>query len=139
MSAIVIRPQDIEVEFFRAGGKGGQKQNKTSSGARVRHLPTGLTGESRVERSQTQNRRRAMVILLDKIRAIYLGDQRARREAEYREKPEASFGSQLRTYVLCGKDQRVVDHESGAETRNARAVLDGGLEPFIRARLADRV
>ena len=139
MPAIVIRPQDIEVEFFRAGGKGGQKQNKTSSAARVRHLPTGLTGESRVERSQTQNRRRAMIILLDKIRAVHLGDQRAKRDAEYREKPEASFSSQSRTYVVCGKDRRVIDHETGHETRDVDGVLNGRLDPFIRAGLACRV
>lgn len=139
MATITIRPEHIEVEFFRAGGKGGQKQNKTSSAARVRHLPTGLTAESRVERSQTQNRRRAMVILLEKILAIHLGDRRSARDAAYREKADVSFGSADRTYVLVGKDQRVVDHRTGAETRNARSVLDGGIDMFLRSALAERV
>jgi len=136
---IVIKKQDLRWEFFRAGGPGGQKQNKTSSAARVTHIPTGITGESRVERSQTQNRHRAIAILIDKIIAIKTGSQEAAQRAAWLEKDDVSFGSQDRSYFICGKDQRVVDHRTGAESRNPRSVLDGNIDLFIEARMREEL
>jgi len=132
---IVIRPKDLEWEAFRAGGKGGQHQNKTSSAVRYRHLPTGITAESRDERDQHQNRKIALARVIDKLRAALVGDKEAKRREAYRDKPDASFGWQVRTYVLHGKDQRVVDHRTGVESLKPRAVLDGGIDEFIRANM----
>lgn len=138
MNKFVIKKEDLEWEFFRCGGKGGQKVNKTSSGARVRHVPTGFVGESRVERSQSQNRRRALVILVEKIMGSLLGKQEEAKSAAYREKANVSFGEQTRTYVLCDK-KRVVDHITGVKTSDVESVLNGGLDEFIEASMRSRI
>jgi peptide chain release factor 2 len=131
---IVLRDEDLKRDVFRSGGPGGQHQNKTESGVRYTHLPTGVAAESRSERSQHKNDTNALATL--KAKLIRLEEEK--REAEfakkYDEKGEVSFGNQIRSYVLqpyqIVKDLRT-DHEVG----NPRAVLDGNIDGFIEAYL----
>ena len=131
---IEIRPEDIRVDTYRAGGAGGQHVNKTSSAVRITHEPTGIVVQCQNERSQHSNRRAAMAVLRARL---YLLRQRER-EAElaklYSEKGEIAFGSQIRSYVL-HPYQMVKDHRTGHETGNTQSVLDGKLEGFIAAYL----
>ncbi len=131
---IEINPTDLEREVFRCGGPGGQHQNKTESGVRYRHVPTGITAESRSERSQHKNDANAMALLKSKMIKM----EEMKREAEYAklydEKGEISFGSQIRNYVL-QPYQLVKDLRTGHEVGNPQAVLDGSLDDFINAYL----
>jgi len=131
---IEINPADLEIDTYRSQGAGGQNVQKNESAIRIRHIPTGLVVTCQDQRSQTQNRERALHIL--KVR---LQEQEERqREAELRslkgEHVEAEFGSQIRNYVL-HPYQLVKDTRTGAETGNTQAVLDGDLDAFMRAYL----
>jgi peptide chain release factor 2 len=132
--SIEIRDCDLEREVFRCGGPGGQHQNKTESGVRYRHVPTGVVAESRSERSQFKNDDNAMALLKSKLIKM----EEMKREAEYAklydEKGEISFGSQIRNYVL-QPYQLVKDLRTGFEVGNPRAVLDGDIDGFIEAYL----
>src|SRR3954447_14158631 len=127
---IVLKDDDLKRDVFRSGGPGGQHQNKTESGVRYTHLPTGIAAESRSERSQHKNDVNALATL--KAKLIRLEEEK--REAEfakkYDEKAEISFGSQIRSYVL-QPYQLVKDLRTDFEVGNPRAVLDGDLDGFI--------
>ena len=130
---IVIRPDDIEMDVFRASGAGGQHVNRTESAVRLRHLPSGVVVECQAERSQHQNRDRAMQMLRSRLYAIEL-----RRRQEEKDKLEATkskieWGSQIRSYVL--DDRWVKDLRSGHKVHNPDAVLDGDLDGFLKAYL----
>jgi peptide chain release factor 2 len=131
---IELRDVDLKRDVFRSGGPGGQHQNKTESGVRYTHLPTGIAAESRSERSQHKNDANALALLKAKlIRKIEM-----EREAEYAkmydEKGEISFGSQIRNYVL-QPYQLVKDLRTGFESTNPGKVLDGDIDGFIEAYL----
>jgi peptide chain release factor 2 len=130
---IVIKPDDIEMDVFRASGAGGQHVNKTDSAVRLRHLPSGVVVECQADRSQHQNRARAMIMLRSRLYEIEL-----RRRQEEKDKLEAGkskneWGSQIRSYVL--DDRWVKDLRSGYKVHNPDAVLDGNLDPFLKAYL----
>lgn len=131
---IVLRDDELKRDVFRSGGPGGQHQNKTESGVRYTHLPTGVAAESRSERSQHKNDANALAQLKAKLIRLEEEKREADFAKKYDEKGEISFGSQIRSYVLqpyqLVKDLRT-DHEVG----NPRAVLDGGLDGFIEAYL----
>jgi peptide chain release factor 2 len=131
---IVIKDDDLKRDVFRSGGPGGQHQNKTESGVRYTHLPTGVAAESRSERSQHKNDANAMALLKAKL----IRREEEKREAEYAkkydEKGDVSFGSQIRDYVL-QPYQLVKDKRTGFEVGNPRAVLDGGIDGFIESYL----
>jgi peptide chain release factor 2 len=133
-----IPETDLEIiAFVRASGPGGQNVNKVASAARITHIPTGLTVTCSVERSLQQNKRLAMNILKGKIELI----EQAKRDAELKElvgeKGSATFGTQIRSYVL--DDRRVKDHRTNHETSQVEKVLDNGeLDPFIDAELRRR-
>lgn len=135
---IVLRDDELKRDVFRSGGPGGQHQNKTESGVRYTHLPSGVAAESRSERSQHKNDANALALLKAKLIRI----EEEKREAEYAkvydEKGEISFGSQIRSYVL-QPYQLVKDVRTGHESGNPRAVLDGGLDGFIEAYLRKRL
>jgi peptide chain release factor 2 len=134
---IDVKESDIEMETFMSGGPGGQHQNKTASGVRLRHLPSGLAVECRSERSQHKNRKTAMSMLKARLYRI----EQEKRDAElaklYNEKGEIAFGSQIRSYVL-HPYQLVKDHRTEVEVGNANGVLDGRIDPFIDAYLKKR-
>ncbi len=131
---IVLRDDELKRDVFRCGGPGGQHQNKTESGVRYTHLPTGVAAESRSERSQHKNDANALAHLKAKLIRLEEEKREADFAKKYDEKGEISFGSQIRSYVLqpyqLVKDLRT-DHEVG----NPRAVLDGNLDGFIEAYL----
>ena len=132
---IDIRPDDLERQTFRSGGPGGQHQNKTESGVRYIHKPTGIAAESRSERSQHKNDATAMQMLKAKLYRIEEQKRKAEVEKKYDEKGEVAFGSQvLRSYTLQPYTQ-VTDRTTGAETAQAANVLDGDLDDFLQAYL----
>lgn len=128
-----IPEKDLKVEFSRGGGPGGQNVNKVETAVRIVHLPTGLVAGSRAERSQVQNREKAMTLLkakllqlMEKTQAKELGDLRTD------VKPE--WGNQIRSYVL-NPYQMVKDHRTEAETSRVEEVLAGSLDEFIEAEI----
>jgi peptide chain release factor 2 len=133
-AAVEVDEKDIKMDVFRASGAGGQHVNKTSSAVRLTHVPTGIVVSCQVERSQFQNRDRAMVMLKAKLAER----ERLEREAELDEirgeQQRVGFGSQIRSYVL-QPYQMVKDLRSDHETGNVDAVLDGDLDPFMEAYL----
>jgi peptide chain release factor 2 len=134
---IEIRPEDLKRDTFRSGGPGGQHQNKTESGVRYTHLPTGLAAESRTERSQHKNDQMALSLLKAKLYRIEEQKRRAEVEKLYDEKGEIAMGYQIRNYVLQPYTQ-VKDVRTGVETSQVQGVLDGDLDEFIQASLRQR-
>ncbi len=134
-----IDPNDLRIDTYRSSGAGGQHVNVTDSAVRITHLPTGVVVSCQNERSQIQNRARAMQILAARL-AERTREERARELVELAgEKKDVAWGSQLRSYVLAPyqlvKDERKIDDRPIHETGNVQAVLDGDLDGFIEAGL----
>ena len=131
---IEIHADDLKRDTFRSGGPGGQHQNKTESGVRYTHLPTGIAAESRTERSQHKNDANAMALLKAKLYKVEELKRKAEVEKQYDEKGEVAWGYQIRNYVMqpytLVKDVRT-DMQSG----QIQAVLDGEIDEFIQAYL----
>jgi peptide chain release factor 2 len=129
---VVVNPADLEIETYRSQGAGGQNVQKNESAVRIRHIPTGIIVTCQDQRSQTQNRERAMHVL--KVRLQEIEDRK--REAELRqlkgEHVDAAFGNQVRNYVL-HPYQLVKDTRTEHETSQTAAVLDGDLDAFMEA------
>lgn len=128
---IEIKESDLEWDTFRASGAGGQHVNKTESAVRARHLPSGIVVECQQERSQIQNREKALQMLKSR-----LYERELQRQQEARSKIEAGkmkneWGSQIRSYVL--DDRRVKDHRTSYQTSQTDAVLDGEINDFLKA------
>ena len=129
---VEIDEKDLRIDTYRSSGAGGQHVNVTDSAVRITHLPTGVVTSCQNERSQLQNRERAMQILRSKLAELQR-EQRAAELASIRgEQRSVGFGSQIRSYVL-QPYQMVKDLRSGHETGNVDAVLDGDLDPFMEA------
>lgn len=133
---IDINPSDLEWDTFRASGAGGQHVNKTESAVRVRHLPSGIVVECQQERSQIQNRDKAMQMLRSRLYERELERQKAEKEKIEAGKMKNEWGSQIRSYVL--DDRRVKDHRTGFQTSQTDAVLDGDLDGFLKAFLMNK-
>jgi peptide chain release factor 2 len=134
---IDIRPEDLKRDTFRSGGPGGQHQNKTESGVRYTHLPTGIAAESRSERSQHKNDAMALQLLKAKLYRIEEQKRRAEVEKAYDEKGEVSMGYQIRTYTM-QPYTLVKDARTGHETSQVQKVLDGELDEFIQSYLRQK-
>ncbi len=127
---IEIRPEDLRVETFKAGGAGGQYVNKTESAIRIIHIPTNTIVASQQERSQMQNRDVAMTILRAKLVAREREERDAKLSELRGERKANEWGSQIRSYVL-NPYQLVKDHRTNVETGNVAAVLDGDIDGFM--------
>lgn len=139
-TSVELPEKDLDiVTFRRASGAGGQNVNKVASAVRVKHLPTGITVECVVERSQQQNKHLALSLLQAKLEQL----EQAKRDAElaklYSDKGEIAWGNQIRSYVLHGSTIHVKDHRTNLAVGDTQRVLDGDLQPFIDARLRQRL
>jgi peptide chain release factor 2 len=135
---IELKDDDLKRDVFRSGGPGGQHQNKTESGVRYTHLPTGVAAESRSERSQHKNDANALAMLKAKLIRMEEEKREAEYAKKYDEKGEVSFGNQIRSYVL-QPYQLVKDLRTGHEVGNPRAVLDGEIDGFIESYLREKL
>jgi peptide chain release factor 2 len=134
---IEIKREDVERQTFCSGGPGGQHQNKTQSGVRLIHLPTGLVAESRSERSQHKNDDMCWKMLRAKLFRLEQQKRRAEVEKKYDEKGEVAWGYQIRNYVM-QPYTLVKDVRTGVETAQVAKVLDGDLNAFIDAYLRQK-
>jgi peptide chain release factor 2 len=131
---IDIPETDYELKFIRGSGAGGQKVNKTSSTAQLRHLPTGLIITTQTERSQTANKDMAFKILRSRLYDLEIKKREALSAARESQKSDIAFGSQIRSYVLAPY-RMVKDLRTGVESGQPDKVLDGDLDEFITAQL----
>ncbi len=127
---VEINPDDLKIDTYRSGGAGGQHVNKTDSAVRITHLPTGIVVQCQDERSQYNNKDRAIKLLKARLLEEKV-KERERELAEIRgEHAEIGWGSQIRSYVF--QPYRLVkDHRTNVESGNVDAVMDGDLLPFI--------
>jgi peptide chain release factor 2 len=135
---VEVRPEELKIDTYRATGAGGQHVNKTDSAVRITHLPTGIVVSCQNERSQLRNREIAMRILRARLLELRL-EQQEEEQAKLRGKHRpAEWGNQIRSYVL-HPYTLVKDHRTAVEVGDANAVLDGDLDRFIEAALAQKI
>lgn len=135
---IEINEGDLKIDTYRASGAGGQHVNTTDSAVRITHTPTGIVVASQNDRSQHKNRATAMNMLKARLFEREMAEREAAASGEYQEKSEIGWGHQIRSYVL-QPYQMVKDLRTGVTSSNPDSVLDGALDEFIAASLAQRV
>ena len=131
---VEIKPEDLRVDTYRAGGKGGQHVNKTDSAVRFTHLPTGIVVACQTERSQIFNRQACMSMLKARLYEYYREQKEKENSKFAAEKKDISFGSQIRSYVFCPYTM-VKDHRTKFSVGNIQGVMDGELDEFMNAYL----
>jgi peptide chain release factor 2 len=131
---INIRPEDLRVDTFRSGGKGGQNVNKVETAVRITHIPTNIVVGCQAERSQHKNREIAMKMLRSRLYDLEIQKRQAHTDKLDESKLDISFGSQIRSYVM--QPYRMIkDHRTKFSAGDVDRVLDGDIDPFIRAYL----
>ena len=130
---IVVSPDDVRWDVFRASGAGGQHVNRTESAVRVTHIPTGIVAECQQDRSQHRNREIAMTLLKSRLYQLELRKREEEKAKVEAGKTKIEWGSQIRSYVL--DDRWVKDLRTGHKVHNPDAVLDGDLQGFLKAYL----
>ena len=131
---INIRPEDLKVDTFRSGGKGGQNVNKVETAVRITHIPSGIVVGCQAERSQHKNRELAMKMLRSRLYDEEIKKRQAETDKLDESKLDISFGSQIRSYVM--QPYRMIkDHRTKFSVGDVDRVLDGDLDPFIRSYL----
>src|SRR5574344_2457495 len=127
-----VKPEDLRVDTYRSGGKGGQHVNKTESAVRFTHIPTGIVVACQSERSQLMNRATAMSILKSKLYEYYREKKEKENSKFNGEKKDISWGNQIRSYVFQPYTM-VKDHRTKCESGNIQAVMDGDIDQFMDA------
>jgi len=131
---INIRPEDLRVDTFRSGGKGGQNVNKVETAVRITHIPTNIVVACQAQRSQHKNRELAMKMLRSRLYDLEIQKRQAETDKLDETKRDISFGSQIRSYVM--QPYRLIkDHRTKFEVGDVDRVLDGDLDPFMRSYL----
>lgn len=131
---IDINEDDLRIDTYRSGGKGGQHVNKTDSAVRITHLPTGIVVQCQNERSQHKNKAMAMKYLKSRLYERELQQKSDKLDEENKQKKDIAWGSQIRSYVL-HPYKMVKDHRTNLEVSNAQKVLDGDIDDFLQAYL----
>ena len=134
--AIEINPADLKIDTYRSGGKGGQNVNKVETAVRITHIPSGVIVACQEERSQFQNRERAMKMLKSRLYQIRREEEEARLSAIESTKKRIEWGSQIRSYTF-QPYQLVKDHRTGTEKGDVQAVMDGAIDEFIKSYLLE--
>jgi peptide chain release factor 2 len=134
---VEINEKDLRIDTYRSSGRGGQHVNVTDSAVRITHLPTGIVAQCQNERSQHKNKDVAMKVLRARLYDLKLREQQAKVDAMHEGKKEIAWGSQIRSYVF--QPYRLIkDHRTKVEIGDVDRVMDGDIEPFIKAFLLNR-
>ncbi len=131
---IAVKPEEIRVDVFRSSGPGGQNVNKRETAVRITHFSTGIVVACQTQRTQQENRQKAMDILLGKLYALKEQERQGELTKLKGQKSSIEWGSQIRSYVL-HPYQMIKDMRTGIETSDTQAVLDGDLDIFVEAEL----
>lgn len=127
---IEIRPEDLKIDTYRSSGAGGQNVNKTESAVRITHIPTGIVVSCQIERSQLQNKEKAMQMLYSRLAEKEEQEELDRLASIRGDIKKIEWGSQIRSYVFCPYTL-VKDHRTGYEDHNIQSVMDGNIQEFI--------